>query len=519
LWIFCITGLVTFSQSYSSKNNYTGAWETPTSWIPTWPVPQSDFNGDDIAIFGYIMTTTSISISNSSTLTINDTLVIEGDLSLGDHTVLTINDNGILIIRGNLFIDDHTILIANGYLIVTGGVTKTHSIDHGSFTSNDNPVKVFIGGTISPITLTENNPTSPIFNCTVPPTIPYPNSTCSHGNLTDFLNDPLYPFFQSACIIATPTITAGGPTTFCEGGSVTLTSSAGSTYLWSTGATTSSINVTTSGNYTVQVTNANGCQSPISGATVIKIDVMTVPIPGVGGNECDFDFQLQATPSVGTGPGVATFSPSINDPNAIVLVDMHGSYQFTWTETNGICSDDSTILVNFYEQPVANAGIGGNECDLDFILQAEKSVGSGSWIKKSGPGDADFSPSADDPDATVSVNSYGVYEFTWITKNGICSDQSTIVVTFFEKPDATATAPDNVCGLSTELYASLSTGIGIWKKSFGPGNAIFGSTTDLSIRSVTVDEYGTYEFTWTETNAICSDSVKVIVNVCKKTLK
>jgi len=60
---------------------------------------------------------------------------------------------------------------------------------------------------------------------------------------------------------AQPTITASGPTTFCIGGSVTLTSSTGTSYLWSTGATTPGINVSTSGNYTVQVTNVNGCQS------------------------------------------------------------------------------------------------------------------------------------------------------------------------------------------------------------------------------------------------------------------
>jgi len=53
---------------------------------------------------------------------------------------------------------------------------------------------------------------------------------------------------------AAPTITASGPTTFCIGGSVTLTSSAGTSYLWSTGATTQSINVTTSGSYTVRIT-------------------------------------------------------------------------------------------------------------------------------------------------------------------------------------------------------------------------------------------------------------------------
>ena len=50
-----------------------------------------------------------------------------------------------------------------------------------------------------------------------------------------------------------PAITAGGPTTFCSGGSVELTSSIGSSYLWSNGATTPNIIVTNPGNYTVQV--------------------------------------------------------------------------------------------------------------------------------------------------------------------------------------------------------------------------------------------------------------------------
>jgi hypothetical protein len=40
LWIFCIPVETIFSQ-HSSRNNYTGAWETPTSWNPTWSVPQT----------------------------------------------------------------------------------------------------------------------------------------------------------------------------------------------------------------------------------------------------------------------------------------------------------------------------------------------------------------------------------------------------------------------------------------------------------------------------------------------
>ncbi|HEX7832361.1 MAG TPA: immunoglobulin domain-containing protein, partial [Thermoanaerobaculia bacterium] len=55
-----------------------------------------------------------------------------------------------------------------------------------------------------------------------------------------------------------PVIT--GASSYCPGGSVTLTATAGFTsYLWSNGMTGSSITVSSPGNYTVTVTNANGC--------------------------------------------------------------------------------------------------------------------------------------------------------------------------------------------------------------------------------------------------------------------
>ncbi|MEP7264159.1 MAG: PPC domain-containing protein, partial [Bacteroidota bacterium] len=57
----------------------------------------------------------------------------------------------------------------------------------------------------------------------------------------------------------TPSITHGTPTTFCSGGSVTLSTGVFSSYLWSTGATSQSIVVNSTGIYTVTVTNANGC--------------------------------------------------------------------------------------------------------------------------------------------------------------------------------------------------------------------------------------------------------------------
>jgi hypothetical protein len=78
-------------------------------------------------------------------------------------------------------------------------------------------------------------------------------------------------------IPGTPTITPSGPTTFCAGGSVTLTSSSASGNRWSLdgnpidGATGQQYVATASGNYTVIVT-ASGCSSAASAATTVTVN-------------------------------------------------------------------------------------------------------------------------------------------------------------------------------------------------------------------------------------------------------
>lgn len=78
------------------------------------------------------------------------------------------------------------------------------------------------------------------------------------------------------------TITPGGATTFCQGGSVILTANTGSTYLWSNGATTKNTTISTPGNYTVTVTNSNGC-SAISSTTSVTVNPLP-PVPTVTTN-------------------------------------------------------------------------------------------------------------------------------------------------------------------------------------------------------------------------------------------
>ncbi|MFM1853105.1 MAG: hypothetical protein RL164_423 [Bacteroidota bacterium] len=77
---------------------------------------------------------------------------------------------------------------------------------------------------------------------------------------------------------ATPVITASGSTTFCTGGSVDLTSSANSGNVWSNNATTATITVNATGNYSVTVTDANGCSSV---STPISVNVSNAPAPTI----------------------------------------------------------------------------------------------------------------------------------------------------------------------------------------------------------------------------------------------
>jgi len=153
--------------------------------------------------------------------------------------------------------------------------------------------------------------------------------------------------------VPTATITAGGPTTFCEPNSVVLTASAGSSWLWSNGATTQAITVSSpaaSGNYTVTVTNASGC-SATSAATSVTVN----PRPVI---------TLSASPYTSLFPGLTTtltasvspagtytynwFRNTVAIPGAsnTLAVDINGlgSYTVQATNTAG-CSNTSNTLV------------------------------------------------------------------------------------------------------------------------------------------------------------------------------
>ncbi len=191
----------------------------------------------------------------------------------------------------------------------------------------------------------------------------------------------------------------------------------------------------------------------------------------------------------------------------MATVSTYGTYQFTWTETNGSCSDAATITVDYYAPVTANAGTDDEVCGLIIDLNATLSTGSGVW---SGPAGISFDDPAS-PTAQATAPSYGTYVLTWTETNGTCTGADQVQVTYYKEPLANAGTGGDECDLNFLLSAVPSTGAGVWTQTAGPGTSMFNNAASPNA-TVTVTEYGSYEFTWTETNGVCSDAAAVVVN-------
>lgn len=94
------------------------------------------------------------------------------------------------------------------------------------------------------------------------------------GTLTDLAVANFDANNVSILLNKTAVITPSGPTTFCSGSSVTLTSSSGYSYLWSPSGTTQAINATISGTYNVTVSNLSGLCSSQSNNVIVTVNPM-----------------------------------------------------------------------------------------------------------------------------------------------------------------------------------------------------------------------------------------------------
>lgn len=205
-------------------------------------------------------------------------------------------------------------------VVLTVGNAGQYNAFAWSNTANTSSITVFATGSFT-VTTTDAN------NCTASST----------------------PITTSVSASPQPTITVTGALSFCSDDSVVLTSSTGDTYLWSNGATTPSITVNTSGNYTVSVTNSNVCLGTgTSAATVVTVTAL--PTAGFTSATAGFGYAFDFT-NTSTG-GATTYLWNFGDGNTSTdaapshVYTANNTYTVTLTASNGNCDDVFTATVN-----------------------------------------------------------------------------------------------------------------------------------------------------------------------------
>lgn len=148
-----------------------------------------------------------------------------------------------------------------------------------------------------------------------------------------------------------PSITPSGPTTFCVGGSVTLTAATATSYQWSTSPadTLQSITVSASGTYSVLVSNGVGCSSSASQT----VTVVTLPAIDAGLNDStclSTNIQLGASGGISYvwHPGATLSDSTIFNP--IAGPTLTTTYTVVGTASGG-CSNVDSVTITVLGNP------------------------------------------------------------------------------------------------------------------------------------------------------------------------
>nr|MBM3932265.1 hypothetical protein [Sphingomonadales bacterium] len=204
------------------------------------------------------------------------------------------------------------------------------------------------------------------------------------------------------CCTATASISPAGPTTFCQGGSVTLNANTGTglSYQWSingsliTGASSASYVASTSGSYTVAVSSSPNCSANSSPVAVLVKNNSSATIEAAICQGQSYTFGSQSLTSAGT-------------------------YNRTVTAANGC---DSVITLILAIKPNASSNISEAICQgqsYTFGLQT--------------------------------LTTSGTYTNTVTAGNG-CDSVVTLILTVL--PNSSATVTDSICPNQTYLFGN-----------------------------------------------------------------
>lgn len=278
-----------------------------------------------------------------------------------------------------------------------------------------------------------------------------------------------------------PVVFLGADTTLCSGSALTLNAhNQGSSYSWSTGASSQTISVTTSGDYAVTVSNAQNCSA------IDSIHAVFNPSPVVNLG-ADTTICEGATVTINAGNAGFEFNWSTTATTQTITIANTGNYIVTVTNPITGCATIDAKYVNVVPLPVVNLGADLNIC-----------AGSTTTLNAGNPGDY-YIWSTGATTQTITVSTAGEY-FVTVSNYSSCAVSDSVVVTILPAPNVVLANDTAICnGGSVVLNAGNTGSTYFW-------------STGATTQSITATTSNTYIVTVTASNG-CKDTDAMILTV------
>jgi hypothetical protein len=270
-------------------------------------------------------------------------------------------------------------------------------------------------------------------------------------------------------------------TSICGGNSLTLEAFPGFVnYVWSTGETTQSISVNTSGTYTVQALDIYGCQNQ----DTITVGLYQNPVVDLGPDTAICD---GSSISFDAGNGFSLYNWNTGFNSMILQTNTAGTYSVTVTDING-CSASDAVDLTVNPNPVPDLGPDANICiDGEILLFLTEPYRQYIWT-------------TGEITENITISASGTYGVTVTDLNG-CSGSDEINIGIYSSPDAGIPASASICDGGT-LVIEATFGFTTYEWSTG-------ETT----QSITVSSSGLYSVTVSDENGCPgADTIEVIAS-------
>ncbi|MDG5491649.1 T9SS type A sorting domain-containing protein [Psychroserpens sp. SPM9] len=279
---------------------------------------------------------------------------------------------------------------------------------------------------------------------------------------------------------------AGADTEICTGDTITLTATGGTTYVWNTGETTASIDVspTTTTTYTVTAFSISGTNFEDDSVTVTVNDIPTAN----AGNDTEICFGNSTTL---TATGGTSYLWSTGETTASITVAPNETTTYSVEVFENNCSSSDEVLVNVLPLPATNAG-------------ADVTITDGESTTLTASGANTYLWSTGETTATITVTPNSTTTYTVTGFSGDCESEDIVTVSV-ESETITANAGEDmvICnGETTTLTASGGTTY-LWNTG--------ATTASISVSPNTTTTYTVTAFNSAQTVSD-EDSVMVTVN-------